>query len=162
MDDFSEKPTSIPAAAFATDNRDKPVNDTSEKPVSVPVAAVWAILLSASHGVAWGVALFYLLIFVPPQKQVFEDFKMKLPALTELVIDASDFVNEFPVMPFFLLLVFLAADTAVLFVLRRKRALVVLAWPWFILMLMFPIATVVLCWLGMYLPMIGLWSGLSK
>ena len=162
MSDFSEKPTSVPPA-FAADSRDKPVvNYPLEKPVSVPVAAVWSILLAASHGVAWVVALLYLLIFAPRQKQVFEDFKMKLPWLTELVIDLSDFVNEFLIVPLFLLVVFLAVDTAILFVLRRKRALVVLTWPWFILMLLVPIATVVLCWLGMYLPMIDLFEGLSK
>jgi type II secretory pathway component PulF len=108
-------------------------NRTSERP---PVLST--LLLMVLHALAWLGLLGYLLLRVPRHKKVFAELAMRLPWMTETLIDISDFVadNWFMLLPgVFSLLI---ADGVVLFLLRWGRQSI-WSWLWFLLFFSLPL-----------------------
>ena len=118
--------------------------------------------MSACHCAVWGVVLFDLRFLVLPFKRLFVDFALRVPALTEWVIDASDFVNDWPFVAPLLLLAFMVSDMVILFLLRRQRTTVMVGWLWFVLMLLVPLGMLVLFRIAIQQVLLNLFEGLSK
>src|SRR5262249_45953662 len=121
-----------------------------------------AAVMTAIHLMAW-MPLFILFFFVVPRsKKIFADFGMKLPWITESIIDISDTMRDF----FWFLPIIVAgafvADAAILFLLRRDDRWRLLSWLPFLLLLVVPLVGCAIVWLGLELPMVELTEGLSR
>lgn len=96
-----------------------------------------------------------MLLVVPSMKNIFKDFQMKLPLLTELVIGLVDACFLAPV----LFVVLIGADVLVLYSLADKPAL---RWTWaclvFVILLLLPFV----CALAVWLPFMTLMEGLAR
>src|SRR5262245_3432653 len=120
-------------------------------------APVWpslavAAVLAAAHAVAWVALLGFLCFSVPAYERVFTDFRLRLPGDTAAVIGASRWLNKYLLFLAPALLVLAAADGAVLFLLRRSPGTRLLAWLWFALLLLLPVAALVFSWLAVWRP----------
>jgi hypothetical protein len=114
------------------------------------------------HAFFGGGIVLILLLIVPKFKKIFEDFAMKLPWATELLIDISDWIVEF--FPLFTLVmaVLLVGDGVVLHLLRRQENTRGLSKVWFILILLLLLLIVAVLVAACFLPLYELSIGLSK
>jgi hypothetical protein len=114
----------------------------------------WLVgVLVLCHAVPWTILLLSLLMIVPRYEQTFHDYNLTLPGLTEIVLGLSRWVGGFWFLVPFVLVIFLALDGAVLFLLRGSPRTRALSWAWFVVQLLVPPAAGALCWLG-------IWTGL--
>jgi hypothetical protein len=122
--------------------------------------AIVAAAMAFVHGLGWLPTVIALLSFVPKHKKTFADFGMKLPWLTEIMIDLSDeFVELFPVLPL-IGLAFMGLDAWLLYALRRKSR--TLSWLWFLFVLLVCGFSFFVTWMAVWLPITELMEGLSR
>jgi hypothetical protein len=122
--------------------------------------ALMAAALAVVHGLAWAPFFITLLIYVPRYEKTFADFAMRLPWLTESVIDLSDMLLFYFPLVLVMLPLCLALDGLALYGLRRWSR--PLSWAWFVLLLLAGIMAFAIVRLAMMLAMIELMEGLSK
>ncbi len=121
-----------------------------------------SIVMILTHAALWLAILLYLVLFVPGLKRTFLDFAMRLPEATEWMIAVSDWVLSYwYVLPFFLVPL-LAADGAVILLLRLGTGRSWPSWIWFSLITLLTVIIMVVLGLASLLPMIKLQEGLSK
>jgi type II secretory pathway component PulF len=125
--------------------------------------SVWGVTLVrlAVHGLLFAVLGTGLLVVVSRVRKIFEDFQVKLPMTTELVIGIGDAVLQvvFLVPP--VLAVVLAIDGAILYYLQYNGQRW-LARIWFFLVLLFVLAIVAGAAVALFVPFIELTEGLSQ
>lgn len=102
-----------------------------------------------------------LLGVVPHFEKVFADFQMKLPILTELVIDLASAMVQFAFLVPAALAALLALDGAILYYLQKngQRSLARL---WFFLVLLLILAVAAGLALAVFMPLFQLMQGLSR
>jgi hypothetical protein len=125
--------------------------------------SAWGITLVrlAVHGLFFAVVGAGLLTAVSRFRKVFEDFQMKLPLISEVVISIGDAVLQFVFLVPPALVVLLAVDGAILYWLQYggQRGL---ARTWFYLVFLFVFALVAVAVVALFMPLIELMEGLSK
>ncbi len=123
------------------------------------LAALPAVVI---HGALWIGLVTVLLRIVPRYKRVYADFGMKLPLLTEWLIDISDLMLEFWPLLIVVMAVFLALNGGISFLLYSYRSLRWAYWLWFTFMALLPLGAGFLVALGIWEPLTELYEGLSK
>ena len=119
-------------------------------------------LLDFSHALLGAVQIFVLLSVVPRFKRTFADFGMKLPWVTEILIDISDVVVDFWFLLPLALAPLLVSDFAALYLLRRQEKTRVWARIWFYSILLLLLAGGGVIAIAIFLPLIELMEGLSR
>jgi hypothetical protein len=125
--------------------------------------SAWGVTLArlTAHGLFFAIVATGLLIAVSRFRKVFEDFQVKLPLLTELLIRIGDAALEFVfVLPPALVAV-LAADGAILYWLQYTGHRW-LARIWFYLVFLLVFALVAVAVAALFMPLIELMEALSK
>ena len=125
--------------------------------------SAWGITLVrlAVHGLFFAVVGAGLLTAVSRFRKVFEDFQMKLPLISEVVISIGDAVLQFVFLVPPALVVLLAVDGAILYWLQYggQRGL---ARTWFYLVFLLVFAMVAVAVVALFMPLIELMEGLSR
>jgi len=115
----------------------------------------------AIHGVLWAAVLLGFFLFVPRAERVFRDFNMKLPAITELVMALSRWIENnarnVGIFVFFLLVV----DGVSYFHLRSSAPRFV-SKLWAVAMLLLPLVIIMGMAIGILKPLLAFQEGLSK
>jgi len=157
MDEFRAGP--LPASPPVVS--DLPAYEDFQIPGPSRRVDAWlATALALVHGLAWAPFFVTLLIYVPRYKKMFADFGLKLPWVTEFLIDLSDmFAEAFPFVPAILSLC-VVLDGWLLYCLRRWSR--PLSWVWFVLLLIAGIVAFFIVRLAVMLPMVELMEGLAK
>jgi hypothetical protein len=122
--------------------------------------ALVAALMALVHALAWAPVIVALLTYVPKYKKIFADFGMKLPWLTETLIDVSDAANDWLILVPVVYLLFVAMDGGTIYLMRRIAR--PLSWVWFVLLLLASFFSVFFIMTGVLAPMHELMEGLSK
>ena len=123
------------------------MTDQIDRPSYVITASLVAIAVLLSLACWW-----QLLYIVPEFERTFEDFRMRLPYLTERMILASRIAVQFWffVMPSaFIVLVIVSW---VSYVLRHRVGKSSVSTIWFVLLIGLPVAANGAVWLGLWLP----------
>ncbi|MBY0524928.1 MAG: hypothetical protein K2R98_16100 [Gemmataceae bacterium] len=118
--------------------------------------------LASFHGIVWLPFFIAMFAFVPRHKKFFADFGMKLPAAAELFIDLSDAMQEAWIVVPFLLGMALVLDAAVMYGLRRSPATRLLAWLWFMLVILLAQGMLLFTWLALWAPISELLEAFSR
>jgi len=110
----------------------------------------------------WCVLVVTFLLFVPVMKRKFDEFGLKLPMATELVIDVSMWAADYwwcvipGVVPFALILGFLTYLVRV----HVRSLLLRMVWTFFLIGV--PVLCLIFVWLSLWLPWLKLQEGLRK
>jgi type II secretory pathway component PulF len=124
---------------------------------------VWAALPPVViHGILWVPFLHAMLLWMPRLKNMFADFGMKLPLLTEWSIDLSDLMVECWPIIIVLWLVFLAVDGYVSYLLYRTPGFRWAYWLWFTFLAVVPLCAGYLVAFGILEPFVDLGFRLSR
>lgn len=154
--DFAEKRiTMTPGGASAL-----PTPDILRRPDDQPDP--WAITLIRLivHALLLFALTIALLGVVPRFARTFADFGMKLPFVTELIIDIASAMVQFAFFVPVVLAALLAVDWAALYCLQRNQQRS-LARLWFFLILLLILGVAAGMFLAMYVPLMELHTGLS-
>jgi hypothetical protein len=132
--------------------------------IAAPKRPIWlsTLLSVVCHAMVLAVPILVLLVVVPKFKKVFEDFAIKLPWVSEIAIDLSDWMLDFWFIVPFALAPLLVSDLAVLYLLRRQENTRVLARLWFYLIMLFVLAGCGALVVALFLPLIELMELLSQ
>lgn len=104
---------------------------TPSSPPLPPRSALWSILVTVFvHAILLLVLDYWIREVVPMCKKNFMNFQMKVPPITELLLDISDFVVTNPMLVRILIISFLIVDLAVLYSLSGPRSFRVLREVW--------------------------------
>jgi type II secretory pathway component PulF len=133
-----------------------PVSADADRPspITTAVVVVAAVLL-------WIVVLGELLLMVPLFEEVFVDFHLRLPLVTEGIIACSRWCSKYwyvLVIQLPVIAAGIALSTWLIRHLWRQRLLGVI---WCLAMLLLPAAVAFLVWFGCYLPYEKLLEGLA-
>ena len=94
----------------------------------------------------------FLVYGVPKARTMFAEMDIELPWMALLVLSFSDFLKHYWPLAVFVLLMFLAADSVIYFVLRRRAGKIV-GGVWFWLVLLPELACVALYRIAIILPL---------
>jgi type II secretory pathway component PulF len=123
----------------------------------------WAVLpVVVIHGILWAWFVDTMVRGVPGFKKIFADFGMRLPAVTELTLDLSDWMVEYSYLVLILLLILLALDGGVAYWLYARRQTRWAYWLWLTFMAVMPLFAGRLVTVGLFEPLIHLTTDLSK
>jgi hypothetical protein len=124
---------------------------------------VWGITLIrlAAHGLFFAVVGTGFLIAVSRFRKVFEDFQVKLPLVSEVVIGIGDAMLQLVFLVPPAVVALLAIDGAILYWLQYggQRGL---ARTWFYLVFLLVFAMVAVAVVALFMPLIELMEGLSR
>jgi type II secretory pathway component PulF len=120
----------------------------SDEAAAAPAASPGPLVLV--HALAWVPFLLYMLKVVPRMKVFFAETGVRVPHLTTLVLEWSDFLVGLGPLWLVGLLMFLAADFAILHQLKQTRR-TFLYWTWFIMLTLMPAASWLLSWFAVWL-----------
>ena len=125
------------------------------------VEAKREVLFALFHAALWAPSVYVLVVVVPRYKRIFADFGMKLPWLTMLLIDVSDWVVSWWFLILFLPGLLILADVLVICWLRQRgnKALGLL---WLLLWTLLPGAVLAILWIAINEPLLELMDALSK
>jgi len=146
-DDDTAKPKSLPIAQRVKPSA-KPDLAHGDRPALIR-ASVRAAIIHA----LMPLGLFMFLVYkVPKLSIMFEELDVELPTLTRLMLSWSNFLKHYWPLAFLLLLIFLAADTVIYFLLRRHVGKLA-GGGWYAFGLLFETACVGFCYIATVLPM---------
>jgi type II secretory pathway component PulF len=114
------------------------------------------------HAMCWGGLLYTLIYVVPVFKKQFADFGVKLPFLTELCINFSDWMVDYWYVLVIPILVGLAADGAIAYMLRLSNNSRAGYWLWLLFLAIIPLTVVGVVITAVYGPLIGVMENLSR
>ncbi len=133
------------------------MNSTTRNPDAL--AALPAVVI---HGTLWAAFLHILLRGVPPFKRIFADFGMKLPWVTEVVLDLADWGAEYWPLLLIALAVLLAVDGIVSYLLYANPSGRWRYWLWFTVLGFVPVFAGYVVMVAMFEPLLELMNGLAK
>jgi hypothetical protein len=124
-------------------------------------------LLVIVHGLAWGGFFLWMHGLVSEGQRISTDlrtqYQIALPALTEWVLGATGWITSGIYLPLIFIVLFLALDGWLLFILRHETKNRELSWVWFVfLILMLGVITGFTKWALVSLPLKKLAEALSR
>ena len=126
---------------------------------SLARSIVWTVCTTFAHFLAAVVLLIVMWRVVPRYIMIFEDFDVKLPATTQLLIQLSNLTANYWYLFFPLGLL---TDAAILFILSRLPARARwLATAWFVAVLLAAIVFLAFASVALFIPLMGLINRLS-
>src|SRR5262245_44325481 len=121
-----------------------------------------AVVALAIHTLLWCLFFTALAIAVPPYDRQFAEWRMKLPALTEVVMDLSRWVTTYWMTIPLVVLPLLAVDGGVFWVLRRGPQTRPLGMAWSLLMTVLPVVALLLSAVSIGLVFVKLVEGIMR
>jgi type II secretory pathway component PulF len=110
------------------------------------------ILAVAVDAVLWIVWFAAMLIYVPQRMQRFRDLNLELPYFTRSVLAVGRWVENYPYMIPFIMIMGVALDGGFGFLLRCNPKLRLLAWLWWAVMLALPVVAILSTWMALGFP----------
>jgi type II secretory pathway component PulF len=124
--------------------------------------AIATVVVVAVHGVLWFILCMCVLIMAPRVERTYRDFDMKLPALTESVLELSHWMAAYYYVLPILALPFILLDAAVFWLCRSSPQLRILSVLWAIFMFLILLTAFALLTVSLLLPGAKLAESLQK
>jgi type II secretory pathway component PulF len=120
------------------------------------------LMISLFAALPWLLILLHLLVIVPRFMKMFQEYGLKLPVMTQLVINLSHLVRSQLIPACAILFLLVAAWWGVADAICRKETQP--GWRSIALLILYsiPVGIFVLCWLGVGLPYNQLQDGLRR
>jgi len=131
------------------------------EPVPVRIGIAAAVVAAGHFALLLGTAAM-LMRAAPATKRYYDDFGVKLPYATEMVLRVAMVMEDYSWAVALAGVVVLAADVGVFVLLASRRRSRPLAWAWVVLVTLGLFAVPGLSWFALNLPHVKLLEGLAK